>query len=113
MIQPPEDRSYQFFAATIKASAINKKKGKASGDLTMSQKLSSTKVGRYQYIRIRENPALVSENFHSNTETILKKCKNLMYTDKNDTEEGFQNKFTFELIKPLVRGCTMIWEEQL
>lgn len=36
-----------------------------------------------------------------------------MYTDKNDTEEGFQNKFTFELIKPLVRGCTMIWEEQL
>ena len=36
-----------------------------------------------------------------------------MYTDKNDTEEGFQNKFTFERIKPLVRGCTMIWEEQL
>lgn len=36
-----------------------------------------------------------------------------MYTDKNDTEEGFQNKLAFELIKPLMRGCTMIWEEQL
>lgn len=79
----------------------------------MFQKLFSTKVGRYQYIHTGENPALASENFHSNIEIILKKCQNLMYTDKNDTEEGFQNKLDFELIKPLVRGCTTIWEEQL
>lgn len=61
-----------ILCTSYQAPSVNKK-GKASGDLIMSQELSSASVGKY--IHIGENPALISENFHSNTETILQKWK--------------------------------------